>query len=484
MTQVVASYAGLREFVALADQLGELRNFAGASRELEVGAITELANGMADSPMCLFTDIAGCDPRYRVLTNVLSGAARESRVYGTDPTLPVAEAMRQWKSRSQQLVPIPPVQVESGPVQQNYRPADEIDLSVLPFVRWHEGDGGGYLCATAVTMREPESGSLNLGCYRFQYVDETRMVCHIGSGHNGDVIRKLYWAQGRPCPITISLGHDPALLIAAGTNSPYGTSEYDYAGALRGEPIRLVPGTFGVPVPADAELVIEAELLPPEDGMVAEGPFGEASGYYGGGVHDAPLVAVRGCWERDDPIVLGSPPMPGPGRELLGSRAIEVWRELEALGIPQITAVNYGWGLTIIALRQMFPGHPMRAAHGALGGTAGYHGRIVIVVDEDIDVYDPGSVLWAIATRCDPESAIDIARRIWSYRIDPRLSPQRRADGDLTGSVAIIDACRPFHWRDSFPAVTGVSAELRAKTLHRWGSTLRPGDAQPSLTRT
>jgi UbiD family decarboxylase len=469
----VTAYAGLRDFIQIAGDLGELSVFSGASRELEVGAITEIAYGQPGSPMCLFTDIDGCGGDYRVLTNVLSGAARESRIYGTDPALPVAEAMRQWKARSQALEPVAPRMAVAGPVQENHRDGADVDLSSLPFLRWHEGDGGGYLCATAVTMRDPDSGYLNLGCYRFQYVDETRMVCHIGSGHNGDVIRKMYWAQGRACPVTVSLGHDPALLIAAGGNSAYGVSEYGYAGGLRGEPVDLLVADNGVPMPADAELVLEADLLPPDAGMTPEGPFGEASGYYGGGVHDAPLVQVRGIWQRDNPIVLGSPPMPGPDRELLGSRAVEVWKELDGLGIPHVTAVNYGWGLTIIALRQMFPGHAMRAAHGALGGTAGYHGRVVIVVDEDVDVYDPAIVLWAIATRCDPETSIDIARRIWSYRIDPRLSPDKRAAGDLTGSVAIIDACRPFHWKDSYPEVTGISAELRAATLQRWGSQLQ-----------
>jgi 4-hydroxy-3-polyprenylbenzoate decarboxylase len=302
------------------------------------------------------------------------------------------------------------------------------------------------------------------------------MVCHIGSGHNGDVLRKLYWERGESCPITISLGQDPSLIVAAGTDLRFGVSEYDYAGWLKGEPVKIIEGPkTGVPMPADGEVVIEAELLPPAEGMSDEGPFGESSGYYGGGVHEAPIVKVLAIHERDHPIVLGLPPIKGRIRTRMGGRGVQIWKELEDLGVPNVEAVNYAWGMTIIAIRQMYPGHPMRAAHGALGGTAGYHSRIVIVVDEDVNIYDPEELLWAICTRCDPETQIDIARRIWSYRIDPRLEPARRKRGDLTGSTAIIDACRPFHWRDEYPNVTGIAASLRDEVLANWGDRITGG---------
>ena len=149
-----------------------------------------------------------------------------------------------------------------------------------------------------------------------------------------------------------------------------------------------------------------------------------------------------------------------------------MWNELDALGIPDIKAVNYSWGMCIISLKQAYPGHAMRAAHGAIGGTAGYHGRFVIVVDEDIDPYNLEQVLWAIATRCDPETSVDVARRIWSYKIDPRLPKHKKEVADYTGSVAIIDACRPYHWIDEFPATTQIAEELLKETNAKWGKAL------------
>ena len=125
------------------------------------------------------------------------------------------------------------------------------------------------MCATSVVTRDPDSGFINVGSYRFMWVNKDTMVAHIGSGHHGDVIRKKYWAKGKPCPAAISLGQDPALLVAAGTNLPWGSSEYGFTGWLRGEPVEVVKGEYtDLPIPATAEVVLEGDMLPPEAGRV------------------------------------------------------------------------------------------------------------------------------------------------------------------------------------------------------------------------
>src|SRR5262249_7485268 len=176
-----------------------------------------------------------------------------------------------------------------------------------------------------------------------------------------------------------------------------------------------------LPIPATAEVIFEGEMPPPEEGTDIEGPFGEFSGYYGGGGRPAPVAIVKRILYRNNPIILGSPPLFGSSRGGLFSRGIFVWDELGGLGVSGIQEGNYSGGMCIISLKQAYPGHAMRTAHGAVGGTAGYHGRFVIVVDDDIDPYNLEQVLWAIATRCDPETSLDVCRRIWSYKIDPRL---------------------------------------------------------------
>jgi len=462
----------LRHYISVLEERGQIKVIEGAGCELEIGAITELASFQPNCPAVLFDSIRGFNKGFRILTNFLTNRIRERLVYGVAEDLTDTEAVRYWKDKFKTFVPVEPRHVENGSVKETV--SHDVDLLRFPWPKWHQRDGGPYICATSAVTRDPDSGYINMGSYRFMLVDKNTLVAHIGSGHHGDVIRKKYWAKGKPCPVAISLGQEPSILAAAGTSMRWGVSEYGFAGWLRQEPVEVTQGVYtDLPIPASAEVVLEGEMLPPESGMEVEGPFGEFSGYYGGGARPAPATVIKSVLSRKDPIILGSPPFLGSTREVLSSRGILVWSELETLGIPNIIGVNYSWGMTIISLKQAYPGHAMRAAHGALGGTAGYHGRFVIVVDEDIDPFNLKDVLWAIATRCDPETSLDVCRRIWSYKIDPRLPKQKKEVGDYTGSVAIIDACKPYAWIDNFPSTTKINEELLKSTEEKWGKSLR-----------
>lgn len=460
----------LRHYVATLESLGQLKVVEGASCDLEIGAITELATSRSNSPAVLFDSIQGFKKGFRILTNFLAHKSRERLVYGVAEELTDSEAVRLWKNKLKEVKPVETLHVDDGPVKENMMVGNDVDLTRFPWPKWHQRDGGPYICATAVVTRDPESGYINVGSYRYMLLSKNTMVAHIGSGHHGDVIRKKYWAKGKACPVAISLGQEPALFVTAGTNLSWGVSEYGFAGWMRGAPVEVTKGVVtDLPIPATAEVVLEGEMIAPEQGMEVEGPFGEMSGYYGGGARPAPITVIKSVLYRNDPIVLGAPPFLGASRGILSSRGILIWNELEALGIPNIIGVNYSWGMTIIAIKQAYPGHAMRVAHGALGGTAGYHGRFVILVDDDIDPFDLEDVLWALATRCDPETSLDVCRRIWSYKIDPRLPKHKKEVGDYTGAVAIIDACKPYHWIDEFPRTTKISEELLKATEDKWG---------------
>jgi 4-hydroxy-3-polyprenylbenzoate decarboxylase len=460
----------LRDFISTIEKMGELTVVPGANPHLEIGAITEVASFRKKCPAVLFDSIQGFEKGYRILTNFLSNRTRERLVFGVANDLTDPEAVLYWKNKLKQFTPLEPVETQHAPVKENVLLESDVDLTRFPWPKWHQRDGGPYICATSCVTRDPESGYINVGSYRFMLLGKNRIVAHIGSGHHGDVIRKKYWAKGKSCPIAISLGQEPSLLVAAGTNLSWGVSEYGFAGWMRGGPVEITRGVAtDLPIPAMAEIIFEGEMPPPEEGTDIEGPFGEFSGYYGGGARPAPVTIVNSILCRNHPIILGSPPFLGSSRGVLSSRGILVWNELEALGIPDIKAVNYSWGMCIISLKQAYPGHAMRAAHGAVGGTAGYHGRFVIVVDDDIDPYNLEQVLWAIATRCDPETSLDVCRRIWSYKIDPRLPKHKKEVADYTGSVAIIDACKPYHWINEFPRTTKIDEELLKATEEKWG---------------
>jgi len=237
----------------------------------------------------------------------------------------------------------------------------------------------------------------------------------------------------------------------------------------------------GLPFLANDEIVIEGEYLMPQIERKEEGPFGEWTGYYGGGRQLEPVVRVKALYHRDNPILAGVPPLNLP----LESIAVPiisapiVWDDLEKAGVTGIKGV---WQLeaggprliTVISLKQEHIGHAKQAGLVAAGGHGGgYMGRFVIIVDEDIDPTDVNDVLWAVATRCDPETSIDIIRGCWGSRLDPLVSPEKRDKKDYSHSVAIVNACKPFTWMDQFPKANKSSPELRKKVIEKWARKVR-----------
>ena len=130
--------------------------------------------------------------------------------------------------------------------------------------------------------------------------------------------------------------------------------------------------------------------------------------------------------------------------------------------------------MVVVSLKQMYPGHVKQAALIAAGTYKGatHVGRFIIIVDDDIDPTNMTEVLWALGTRCDPGSQIDILTNRLSMASDPRLDPEKRKAGDLTCSTAIIDACRPWAWRDQFPGTTKTPPEVMEQVSRKWAKVL------------
>jgi 4-hydroxy-3-polyprenylbenzoate decarboxylase len=249
---------------------------------------------------------------------------------------------------------------------------------------------------------------------------------------------------------------------------------------LYAEPLEVTEGKLtGIPFPAQDEMVIEGEILPPSVDSRLEGPFGEWTGYYAGGERTLPVVRVQAIYHRNDPILVGSPPLKPPLWGFVGfgvpvTQAPATWEQLEAAGVPEVQGVWQleGGGdryITVVSIRQMYAGHAKQAGLVAAGcHGSGFQTKIVIVVDDDIDPTNTNDVLWAVTTRCDPATQVDIIKGCWDSDVDPRLSPQNREKGDFTLSRMIIDACKPFHWKDTYPRVNQVSPDLKQKLLAKW----------------
>ncbi|RAI40258.1 UbiD family decarboxylase [Rhodoplanes roseus] len=466
----------LRSFIDRVDALGALRKVAGAHPVHEIGAITEVAAGKPNAPALLFSDIAGCDPRFRIFTNATTTPQRAALALGIDPMLPPLAALKAWMQRRQTLKRLPPVNVPDGACLQTIVAEDDVDLGRYPVPVWHKADGGPYIgSGSIVVMRDPDDGWINASIYRVQVHNRSQVTVQFDhTGRHGAIIAKKYWDRGRSCPVAIVNGPDPSLFVAGFEYLPEGYSEYDFAGAIRGAPLETIAAPLtGLPVPGSSEMILEGDLLPMTQQTLPEGPFGEFTGYYAADTRPGPVMNVRGICHRDDCILFGSPPMKPPRFHFgLPLRAAGLWEALATAGITDVVGAwqHVSQLMTVIAIRQRYGGHAKRA--GLMAAANSYMARLVVVVDDDIDPSNLADVMWAVTTRSEPAETIDIVRDAWSSALDPRIPPDRKAAGVTSHSKLIIDACKPFAWRDDFPTSTALSADEAARIEAKWGAVI------------
>src|SRR5258707_8515347 len=445
-------YKDLRGFIKQVDEIGALRRINGADPKFELGGITEVAAGTAECPALLFDRIKGYASGTRVFTNATTTPQRAALALGIDPGLKPLDALKAWMKKRQTLAPQPPVEVDKAPFLENTLRGRNVDLAKLPAPYWHSKDGGPYIgSGSIVIMRDPDGGWINASIYRVQVHGRNKVTIQFDhQGRHGAIIAKKYWDAGKACPLAVVNGEDPALFIAGFEYLPEGASEYDFAGAIKGMPIDVCPGPVtGLPVPALAEIILEGELLPPSQETLLEGPFGEFTGYYAADKRPCPVMVVTAAHHRDDPILLGSPPMKPPRFHFgLPFRAAGIWSNLEAAGVTDITGVwqHVSQLMTVVALKQRYAGHAKRA--GMIAAAHSYMGRLVVVVDDDVDPSNLNDVMWAVATRCEPSEQTDIVRNAWSSALDPRIPPEDKARGVTSHSKLIIEAVRPVALRD------------------------------------
>lgn len=473
----------LREFIARAQEMGELKLIEGADRDLEIGGITEWFSSLPDTPVLLFDCIPGFEAGYRVASNLFDNMSRTALILGLSPKGTPKELILEWREKiKHEVQPIPQVKVAAGPVLENVHLGDKVDLLEFPAPKWHEADGGRYIATgDAVIIRDPEEGWTNLGSYRAQVHNRTTLAINIERGKHAEIIARKYWKSGKACPVAVSCGQEPAVSIAAGTRISWGMSEYGYAGWLKGKPVEIVEGvTTGLEIPATAEIVLEGELLSPEKELIPEGPFGEWSGHYGQGRFQGRnlVIKVKAIMHRSQPIIQGAPPLLDRKSTLASiiRKSAELWEELDR-NIKGVAGVWFppeagGTPVAVVSLKQQYPGHARQAAM-LLGGLNPYVLKYLVVVDEDVDPTNVREVLWAMAMRSDPEISIDIIRKCWDSGVDPAIPPQKRKQGDFTHSMAIIDACKPYEWISEFPGTVKSSPELMARIKNKWEKLLK-----------
>jgi 2,5-furandicarboxylate decarboxylase 1 len=424
----------LRSWLAEAPEVG-LRRVDRLVHPMEYEA-TALAVQLPEASPVLFTraaDLDGHDSGYGLLFNAY--ATRES--LGLVLSIKAAawvDLLEQYGPREKQTRP--PAPVTDVPAQQHRLTGTEVDLRALPWIRHVEGDGGPYFTPVTVS-RKPGDDGHNLSWNRAMYLDRNHIGVHISPRQLWGLHRTAEEA-GRDLPVTLVLGHHPAFNLASAARTPLHVDEYAIAGALLGEPLAVAPSlSYGdeLMIPAEAEALIEGRLLAGR--RAVEGPFGEFMTYLGPQKLSHVLEVDAITW-RDDPVVLGV--LAGYADHLNAHVSIHAGHLLAArTAVPQVRQVAWfrGGGPTtlVISMRKTADGQPMRAAMAVMAPANTV--KQVIVVDDDIDVFDAQQVMWALSTRVRADRDIAILPNLQGHLLDPSQ------EGYASTSGLVIDATWP-----------------------------------------
>ena len=304
-----------------------------------------------------------------------------------------------------------PKKVRSAACQEVVKIGAEADLSELPIIKCWPGDAAPLISWGLVVTKAPPGGegreSTNVGVYRMQYLDSDRLIMRWLKHRGGAAHHRLWQETGKPMPVAIAIGTEPATTIAAVTPVPEDVDEFLFAGILRKKAIELVEcKTIPLKVPATAEIILEGEIYPDE--TAPEGPFGDHTGYYNS-VEEFPVFRLKAITHRKNPIYLttitGRPPKEDA---VIGTVLNNIYLPSLKLQFPEIRdfslpmeAVSYR--IAVVSIKKGYPGHARRIMMGIWSVLKQFmYVKYIIVVDEDINVHDWADVIWAISTRVDP----------------------------------------------------------------------------------
>ena len=308
------------------------------------------------------------------------------------------------------LTHVTPKLMNSAPWQAQLSEGPDVDLETLPITTCWPGDAGRLITWGMAVTRGPNKPRVNLAIYRQQLIGRNKLIMrwlpHRGGAQD---LREFQQASpGKPFPLAVVIGADPATLLAAVTPIPDTLSEYQFAGLLRGRRSRIITSALtGLPIPQGAEIVLEGHIYPAE--MAMEGPFADHTGYYNS-CEEFPVFTVERVSQRNDPIYLTTY-MGKPGEDepsIMASALNEMFIPLLQEQFPEVVdfylppeACSYR--VAIVSIRKHYPGHARRIMFGIWSWLRQFtYTKTIIVTDDDIDIRNWKEVIWAISTRSDP----------------------------------------------------------------------------------
>jgi len=479
------AFKDMREWITKLEEEGELIR---VTKEVdwrdEIAGIARIALNNRE-PATLFENIK--DYQTGRCTKLLQGALGTPERVALMMGLPKKAKKRDMVNivRKAMYAKCPPVLVENGPVKENIVKGEDINLYDFPVPQWHSLDGGRYINTwCGVVTKDPEDGWVNIGLYRGMIADKDKISVLLCASQHWGIHFSKYAEMGKPMPVAVVIGWDPTLEFAAGAIIPTGISEWDVMGALRGKPVELVKcETVDLEVPATAEIVIEGYISADPDTFEMEGPFGEFTGYYTADRVRRPTIQVSCITHRNDPIFRGALEGSGPGLPnedsaiySIISRAV-MWETLEKAGISGIVDCKPG-SISIVKIKQTYQAQARQIAAALWSGPASEElFKLVMVVNDDIDIYNQSMVNWAFNYRVNPKEDLVIFPGSRGGHLDPSSPIADRDELGLgTGrwNRLLIDATWDLSQRGSWfgkktpPLSVDLEPEVKEMVLNLW----------------
>lgn len=440
------AYQDFREFLAALEKEGQLLTVNEEVKpEPDLGAAARAASNLGDkSPALLFNNIYGYN-NAQIAMNVIGSWPNHAMMLGMPKDTPVKEQFFEFAKRYEQF-PMPVKREEKAPFHENEITEDINLFDILPLFRINQGDGGYYLdkaCVISRDLEDPDNfGKQNVGIYRMQVKGKDRLGIQPVPQHDIAIHLRQAEERGVNLPVTIALGCEPVITTAASTPLLYDQSEYEMAGAIQGEPYRIVKSQLSdLDVPWGAEVVLEGEIIAGE--REYEGPFGEFTGHYSGG-RSMPIIKIKRVYHRNNPIFehlyLG---MPWTECDyMIGiNTCVPLYQQLKEAYPNEIVAVNamYTHGLiAIVSTKTRYGGFAKAVGMRALTTPHGLgYCKMVIVVDEDVDPFNLPQVMWALSTKMHPKHDAVIIPDLSVLPLDPGSNPS-----GITHKM-ILDATTP-----------------------------------------
>jgi UbiD family decarboxylase len=446
------AYADLNEWILALEREGELsRVKAKVHWELEIGAIVqEVFNRRG--PALLFENIKDHENTFckKLFTASLSSYSRIALALGLSKDTPPKDLIEVYRKRVKN--PIEPVTVDTGPVKENILTGDKVNLFEIPTPKWHHRDGGRFIgTCDGVVSKDPETGWVNIGLYRRQIHDRSHTGLVVVHGQHIWRHWRAYKKLGRKTmPIAVVNGWDPVLPMVACSSQPPGLCEYDIMGAIREKPVELVKcETVDLEVPASAQIVYEGEVSLDYDTFKMEGPFGEYAGYYERVASKKPVLTVNCITYRNDPIFQGTlegvPTNEDHMMESINfSALIKNYLDENMIGVTGVNAdPSTAWANLFIQIDNSYVGQVFQAASLVWGyDKSNFVGKNIVVVDEDIDIFDLGKVLWAWAYRVNPKRDYHFFPGLYGSS-DPVIPAEEKVGTtNYLGTKVLIDATK------------------------------------------